>query len=468
MTEKKKLSQLIQGYGPENVLRLLEPLRQTQSGNLIYKHVSHAVGEMERNQQKIALGYAAVLHNFINVLRKQLPRGSLLNLELKLVQQRLQPPITITELASIQAYLKNALRLVSEVTAGDERFWQEALQALTESDGTIPAETTQEEPEPFVAEQQDTSGNSSANININDLSFADLPRPEPLAEKKPATGSKPPPQQQQDFEQQQNKLLNNIFDAMQHQARFGLLLEDMLQRLQKAENKRDVDNVRGHAITELQSMLSEQGQLVRTLNETHDFANMVRQSGQRLSQELKHVRVLSLTDELTELPNRRAFTQRLEEELQRARRYKSHFCVALIDLDHFKRINDTYGHAAGDEILRKYSNDILSILRRSDMVARYGGEEFAIIFPSASLEEAQQALEKVRSHAIKTEVHFNNEAIRVPGFSAGLVICDSSEDAETLLKRADKMLYSAKEKGRNRTESETEDNSFSLGYKSEP
>ncbi|MEJ2398905.1 MAG: hypothetical protein P8Z67_11870 [Gammaproteobacteria bacterium] len=68
MTEKKKLSPQIQGYGAQNILRLLAPLRQTQSGNLIYKHISHAVGEMERNQQKIALGYAAVLHNFINVL----------------------------------------------------------------------------------------------------------------------------------------------------------------------------------------------------------------------------------------------------------------------------------------------------------------------------------------------------------------------------------------------------------------
>ena len=103
MTEKKQLPPLIQGYGADNVLRLLEPLRQTQSGNLIYKHVSHAVGEMERNQQKIALGYAAVLHNFINAVRKQLPRSALLNQELKLIQLRLQPPITITELASIQA-----------------------------------------------------------------------------------------------------------------------------------------------------------------------------------------------------------------------------------------------------------------------------------------------------------------------------------------------------------------------------
>lgn len=463
MTEKKKLPLLIQGYGAENVLRLLGPLRLTQSGSLIYKHVSHAVGEMERNQQKIALGYAAVLHNFINALRKQLPRSSLLYQELKLVQQRLQPPITITELSAIQTYLKNALQLINEVTGGDEKFWLDALEPLTEM--TLPRQ-----PSPAPEENADSYGeiesaiSSSANINITDLSLADIPKPEFLSEKKSDSGVKP---QQHDFEQQQNKLLNNIFDAMQHQARFGLLLEEMLQRLKKAENKRDVENVRGHAITELQSMLSEQSQLVRTLNETHDFATMVRQSGQRLSQELKQVRVLSLTDELTELPNRRAFIQRLEEELQRARRYKSSFCVAMIDLDHFKRINDTYGHAAGDEILRKYANNILSILRRSDMVARYGGEEFAIIFPNASIEEAQQALEKVRGRAAKTVIEFSGDIIRTPGFSAGLVLCDSTEDAEALINRADEMLYAAKEKGRDRVESETRNDEFNVAEKSE-
>jgi len=462
MTEKKKLPPLIQGYGADNVLRLLEPLRQTQSGSLVFKHVSHAMGEMERNQQKIALGYAAVLHNFLNVIRKQLPRSSLLNQELKLIQQRLQPPITITELASIQAYLKNALRLVNEVTVGDERFWQEAFQALTGEAIVESPVSERDEMDAYAEDEIEAPVPSSASINISDLSFSNMPKPETLNEKKAGTASKT---QQHEFEQQQNKLLNNIFDAMQHQARFGLLLEDMLQRLKKAESKRDVDNVRGHAIAELQSMLSEQGLLVRTLNETHDFANMVRQSGQRLSQELKHVRVLSLTDELTELPNRRAFTQRLEEELQRARRYKSHFCVALLDLDHFKRINDTYGHAAGDEILRKYANNILSILRRSDMVARYGGEEFAIIFPNASLEEAQQALEKVRNRALKTAIDFNEDIIRAPGFSAGLVVCDDGEDAEILLKRADEMLYAAKEKGRNRIEIEKPGDDLNMAYK---
>jgi len=463
MTDKKKLPPLIQGYGAENILRLLKPLKETQTGHLIYRHVAHSVGEMERTHQKICLGYASVLINFITILRKQLPADSLLNLELKLIQQRLHPPITINELSTLQAYLKNTLELVDEVSGHDEQMWLTALQPLTEQfNGNQPV--AQKPDLATLSATYSGSLDSSASIDIRGVKF---PEPEAPAKQPAETiqtqvqDSSPP----QNFEQQQNKLINRIFDAMQQQARFGLLLEEMLDRLKTAESKRDIENVRELAIQELQRMLSEQSYLVRTLNETHDFANMVRQSSQQLSQELKQVRVLSLTDELTELPNRRAFMQRLEEELQRAKRYRSGFCVALLDLDHFKQINDTYGHAAGDEMLRNYANNILSVLRRSDMVARYGGEEFAIIFPYTTLEEARQALEKVKLKALKTVIPHNGGVVRAPGFSAGLVVCKSNEDADTLMDRADRLLYGAKERGRNRIEIEHTDATFDNVHK---
>lgn len=465
MTDKKKLPPLIQGYGADNILRLLKPLKESETGHLIYRHVAHSVGEMERTHQKICLGYASVLINFITVLRKQLPPGSLLNLELKLIQQRLHPPITLTELSTLQGYLKNTLELFGEVSGHDEQLWLKALQPLTDQFNSIkPAE-----PKPDLATLSATYGGtleSSASIDIRGIKFPEPPPPKPShTDTTRLQAEQPTPPH--NFEQQQNKLINRIFDAMQQQARFGLLLEEMLERLKTAESKRDIENVRELAINELQRMLSEQSYLVRTLNETHDFANMVRQSSQQLSQELKQVRVLSLTDELTELPNRRAFMQRLEEEQQRAKRYRSGFCVALIDLDYFKQVNDTYGHAAGDEMLRNYANNILSVLRRSDMVARYGGEEFAIIFPYTTLEEARQALEKVKLKALKTVIPHNGSVVRAPGFSAGLVVCKSNEDADTLMDRADRLLYSAKERGRNRIEIENPDASPDNVYKKE-
>lgn len=183
VNEKNKLLSLMQGYGAENVLRLLETLRQTESGGLLYKHVSHVVGELERNEHKIARGYAAILHNFINAIRRQLPSSSLLYQELKLIQLRLQPPITVSELESINQYLKNALQLLGEVSRGGDSFWHEVMQPLTEMSFEPAPDETASTPTQPSEDETDSVNISSANINISDLSLANLPQPEIFKEK---------------------------------------------------------------------------------------------------------------------------------------------------------------------------------------------------------------------------------------------------------------------------------------------
>lgn len=453
---------LIQGFTSENVLRLLSPLKESQNGIVIYRHVAHAMQEMERAQNKICFGYATVLYNIIKAMRNQLPKQSLLNLELKLIQQRLAPPITITELASIQEYLKKSISLMCELVNPDEKAWLEVLSPLIDS---------------LAPEKTASNIKSEINLAINkgsDVNFAKLDQDavkiedlDSRADIKISPDKMEKHQQQDSFPGKQNQLMTSIFDAMQHQARFGLLLEEMLQQLSTAENKNDVESVRRHAINELQKMLSEQTALVQTLNQTQNFANLLRQSSQRLSEELDQVRVLSLTDELTELPNRRAFMSRLDEEIQRAKRYDSHFSLALLDLDDFKIINDTYGHAAGDEMLRRFSSDVLSIFRVSDLVARYGGEEFAIIFPNTSLNESLQALEKAQTLTFTLNFKFDGDNLRAPTFSAGLVTCKHDETAEALINRVDSLLYQAKENGRRRIEVEAELDEYGLPVLSE-
>ena len=448
MSDKSRLP-ILQGYGIDNVLRILEPLKNSANGNLLYRHVVHTLTELERNYTKISLGYATILNNFIVSLRKHLPKSSLLSTELKIIQQRLRPPITLTEMAAIQNYLRQTIEIMSKVTAPDEDLWREAIQPLTKV-------LTASEPsfvfdEPSSAEI-DLNLHSAANINITDLKksiFAEHAQPEAVAADNTAGL-----QADDSFEQQQNKLVNSVVDAMQHQARFGLLLEDILQRLNKAETKDDVNNVRSHAIHELQNMSSKQGQLVQSLHNTHDLANLVRQSNLKLNEELNQIRILSLTDELTELPNRRAFMQRLEDEIHRATRYHYQFCIAMIDLDNFKHINDTYGHAAGDIALQSYANQILVMLRRTDLICRYGGEEFAILFPKESLQESRLALEKVRQKAGATKIEFENRVFNAPSFSAGLVTWNFKESAADLINRADSLLYRAKGKGGDYIETE--------------
>lgn len=448
MSDKSRLP-VLQGYGIDNVLRILEPLKNSANGNLLYRHVVHTLTELERNYTKVSLGYATILNNFIVTLRKHLPKSSMMSTELKIIQQRLRPPITLTEMAAIQNYLRQTMEIMSKVSAPDQELWREAVQPLTNVLTGNAATPVFDEPS---SAEIDLNLHSAADINITDLKQRFFQQQAEQHEIDSTNENVIPGGDS--FEQQQNKLVTNIVDAMQHQARFGLLLEDLLHRLNKAETQDDVDKVRSHAIHELQNMSSKQGQLVQSLNNTHNLANLVRENNLKLNEELNQIRILSMTDELTELPNRRAFMQRLEDEIHRATRYHYHFCVAMIDLDNFKQINDTYGHAAGDVTLKEYSSKILVMLRRTDLIARYGGEEFAILFPKETLSEARLALEKVRSKAAATKIGYDSSSFNAPSFSAGLVTWDLKESATDLINRADNLLYVAKGKGGDYIETE--------------
>ncbi len=477
MPDKDKNTPVVQGLSAENVLRLLDPLKSDPGGSVIYRHVSHVVREMERTQNKVSRGYAVVLHNLLAVLRKQLPGDSLLNLELKMVQKRLMPPITLAELAALQVYLQKAIRLATEVADPDADLLREAFAPLIGATATGPhtaphRPATEPEPRPAARPQPaggevDTGGEeaelepmeSQAGITLGELNLdsqAEIPVPAAAEEAAvpaiPAGFQKRLSKQTQQLHDLQETLTARILETIQHQEKFGLLLEETLYQLERAENKEDVENVRQHAISEINHILAEQNEVVRMLSETEAFLHLIRRNSHELSQELDHVRTLSLTDDLTQLPNRRAFLQRLDDEIDRSRRYQYPLTIALLDLDEFKQINDSHGHAVGDKVLKQYASDILSQFRRHDLVARYGGEEFAILFPNTSLDEALRALEKARQQAMDSRLALPDETIPIPTFSAGLTSCLYTDNSEALLGRADALLYTAKKNGRNRIE----------------
>ena len=161
----------------------------------------------------------------------------------------------------------------------------------------------------------------------------------------------------------------------------------------------------------------------------------------------KELERLATTDSLTSLYNRRKTTQLLENEIQRAKRYKHPLTVLLIDIDHFKSINDALGHNKGDEVLVNFARVLFSSVRNTDIVARWGGEEFLIACLSCDLDQAKQLGNNLRRKIAETEF----EGISKVTFSAGIAQYNSKDKSLVdFINRADKALYLAKSTGRDR------------------
>jgi len=160
---------------------------------------------------------------------------------------------------------------------------------------------------------------------------------------------------------------------------------------------------------------------------------------------IKKVRKLeeeSLVDPLTHAYNRRKFRQDIQAELKRAKRNRDNLSLLMIDIDKFKQYNDTYGHQAGDNLLKQLTESARQVIRNYDTIYRYGGEEFAILVPETRTQEAFQIGERLRERA---------ETLGVT-ISMGISDSQDSENITDLVEHADKALYQAKERGRNRVE----------------
>jgi diguanylate cyclase len=168
----------------------------------------------------------------------------------------------------------------------------------------------------------------------------------------------------------------------------------------------------------------------------------------RLREKLTQECIRANTDPLTGLANRFAFDVRLGEESKRCDQQGSPLSLIIADIDRFKSINDAYGHQTGDKVLQTVALQLRSQLRDSDMLARFGGEEFIVLLPDTSLEQANEAAEKLRRHIAKC--HFHHKAEEVPvTISLGAASLHPGDPPEALFERADKALYLAKTRGRN-------------------
>ncbi len=213
--------------------------------------------------------------------------------------------------------------------------------------------------------------------------------------------------------------------VQQHISRITTSMDELLE----AERARQVE-----ADKQLQAM-------------TEKLSLMENETG-AIKKRLKAEQIKASTDVLTKLPNREALDERVLLEWERFKRYKNPVCLVVLDIDHFKRVNDQYGHLVGDKVLQAISKELTKSIRETDFVARFGGEEFVILLPETNLEEAEIAMNNIREKIAALKLKFINENEPVTA-SFGITAFTLGNSIETLFTQADKALYQAKEKGRN-------------------
>ena len=182
-------------------------------------------------------------------------------------------------------------------------------------------------------------------------------------------------------------------------------------------------------------------ELVCRINNTLDMLDM-----------LKHVKESAITDALTGMYNRHYLYEIAEKTIAQAKRLKYPLSLAIFDIDFFKKINDKYGHLAGDGVLKSFASLLMDRVRESDIVVRYGGEEFIAILPETDMKRAFVAIEAIRKMVETMEISIEEDTVISITISIGIAEYNYNETLDQLIKRADEALYLAKKRGRNRVE----------------
>ena len=206
-------------------------------------------------------------------------------------------------------------------------------------------------------------------------------------------------------------------------------------------------------------LLAKLRRLTQQISDSYDDLNrnleLRGRSLQLCSEELQnanlHILQISRTDALTGLYNRGYWQERFNEEFVQAQRLRQPACLVMMDIDHFKRINDTYGHPFGDEVLRMIARVFKDSYRKTDICGRYGGEEFAVIFPGTDIEGAVHISNHIRQCVEQLRPRYGETVVPVT-ISSGISALElnGSDDVSAWLKRSDQALYEAKAAGRNR------------------
>ena len=254
----------------------------------------------------------------------------------------------------------------------------------------------------------------------------------------------------QQFESQLASVLAMIQKSVNDSEHFAETLDEIEEGLPQTASTDSIDTIISRLMVENRRMAEHSHELNKGLRESQKQI-------ERLNSELEEVRSQSMKDPLTGVANRRAFDKRLAAELAASTSADTDLCLALADIDHFKKVNDTYGHRVGDEVLKVFASIISENIKGQDMVSRYGGEEFAIILPRTSIEAAYGLVDKIRLQFSKTNLIFKQSRQGLGKITAsfGIASYRPGLDDKSFLEQADRKLYLAKDLGRNQVQAET-------------
>lgn len=230
---------------------------------------------------------------------------------------------------------------------------------------------------------------------------------------------------------------------------FSQKIERCAQQLENAKNLSEITPVLQEAIAASRSMAIDSERSREELQRLREQSEESEREIARLQQELDRASSMARHDPLTGVLNRKGMDEAVERELGRTQRTQNPMCVALLDIDNFKKLNDQHGHQTGDAALQHLTQVAQKALRPQDTMARYGGEEFVIVLPDTALEQGVEAMTRVQRELTKTYFLQGNERLLIT-FSAGVAQVQANESGADAIKRADQGMYLAKRAGKNR------------------
>lgn len=410
------------------MLALLEGLKRTSVGTVIYDQIARLVEEQESVQARVDHTYASLLHLLLDAYARDPTADHIIRINARLIELR-RPSASSTGIAfaTVDERIHKAAAVVISPT-------ENTAQGRAEPKSPAPPPASAPDESSVVVDKAAVNGAIQVERRVNTAYRLHLDR------------------QRGEIDKLQNALTKSVTEAITQNREFGALLQIELRALQQAEGEKEIEQLREILVGGLEELINGQHSLDAKLHRTGGYLKLIKADSERLHNELNKVRLLSLTDDFTGLPNRRAFMRRLQDEISRAQRYGLSLALAMIDLDEFKTINDVLGHAAGDKVLHCYATEVLTVLRHHDMVARYGGEEFAVLLPNTKEDGAVAAINKVKNRAPETHCEFQGKTIPLPTFSTGIAFYVPGENGTDLIDRTDRALYRAKRLGRNRIE----------------